>query len=72
MPCFCGTGGVAGKLAALFRLKQFPLPHSSTTTSTIDQGSKAILGKSSQEKKILTDAIRYYRAGAFMFSGRYS
>ena len=26
-----------------------------TSTSTIDQGSKAVLGKSSQENKILTD-----------------
>src|SRR6516225_3871458 len=29
--------------------------HSSTSTSTIAQGSKAIPGKSSQENKILTD-----------------
>ena len=34
----------------------------STSTSTIDQGSKAILGTSSQENKILTDCSADYIA----------
>jgi four helix bundle protein len=44
------------------RAQRAQLRHSSTSTttstSTIDQGSKAILGKSSQENKILTDCTQ--------------
>jgi len=47
-----GNGRGQGRQRAKFFVR-----HSSTrtSTSTIDQGSKAILGKSSQESKILTD-----------------
>ena len=41
-----------------------------TSTSTIDQGSKAILGKSSQENKILTDVVESGQAATKSSSSR--